>query len=193
MNSRARWSRSCRVRGALAPRAEVVRRADEPLPEQVLPDPVHRHAAGERIPVAGEPVGQLRPAADVRPDLRRSRLDDRDEPARDRLSPVVGIAADADRDRAGMLADRSRTSPAAGAGRGSSSASRSPASARRAAPRSAEARPWDPTSASGFGLAGLPLVGGLRSLLQGLLLRPGAPSAPSPGRRAVFSCARKAS
>ena len=170
MNCRARWSRSSRVRGALAPRAEVVRRADQPLPEQVLPDPVHRHAAGERIPRAGEPVGELRPAADVRPDLRRLRRDDRDEPARDRLSPVVGIAADADRDRAGMLliVHRHRQRRARGGvllqlrdlplqlgeplvdplelGLGSSA---------RLRPR----------------FAGSLLVGGLRSLLQGVLLR----------------------
>jgi hypothetical protein len=53
------------VRAALAPRAEVVRSADQPLSEQVLPDTVHRHAAGERVLGAGEPVGHLQPAADA--------------------------------------------------------------------------------------------------------------------------------
>ena len=73
------------------------------MSEQVLPNSVHRHAAGEGILVAGEPVGQLRAAADVWANDRRLWGDDRDEPARNDLAPVMSITADAGRHRSGTL------------------------------------------------------------------------------------------
>ena len=58
-----------RVSRAQAKRAEVVRRADDALPEMPEPNPVGHHSGGERI-IAGQPLGEPGAAAAV---LRRGR------------------------------------------------------------------------------------------------------------------------
>ena len=49
----------------LAGRAEIVRRAHEPVAEEVQPDAIHRDARGERVRRRGEPLGEFEAAAGV--------------------------------------------------------------------------------------------------------------------------------
>ena len=53
----------CRVGAGHAGLAEVVRRRDEPAPEVELPNAIGHHAGGQRMPGAGDPLGQGEPAA----------------------------------------------------------------------------------------------------------------------------------
>ena len=69
----------------LALAAEVAGRADDPLAEVVLPDPVDHHAGGHRVVGPGDPARQLQPAA---PRGDRGRL-----PAREGLREVPRDAA----------------------------------------------------------------------------------------------------
>ncbi len=54
------------VRRPLAELAEVAGRADQAPAEVVLPDAVHHHARSERVILAGDRAGQLKPAAALR-------------------------------------------------------------------------------------------------------------------------------
>ena len=52
-----------RVRRELAQPAEIVDRTDQALAEMPAPDAIHDHPGRERVPRAGQPSGQLEPAA----------------------------------------------------------------------------------------------------------------------------------
>ena len=70
--------------GRLTLAAEVAGRADDPLAEVVLPEPVDHHAGGHRVVGLGDPARQLEPAAP---------LDDPGPlPCRERLREMPGDA-----------------------------------------------------------------------------------------------------
>ena len=86
------------MRRRVARHAEVIDGGDQALAEQVLPDAVDHHARGERVLRAGQPLGQLEPAALLGIDLRcvRGHSSDREEAARHDRPELLGLAADAD-------------------------------------------------------------------------------------------------
>ena len=91
MNRVARWSSSSGCDGTSPVDAEVVDGRDQPLAEQVVPDAVDHHPRRERVLRAGEPFGQLEPAALLGVDRRAVRdVEHAEEPAghdRARASP----------------------------------------------------------------------------------------------------------
>ena len=56
-------SQKLRVRGTLAKSPEIVWRTHKPLAEMPLPDPVHHHAAGQRMIGRSQPVRKFEPPA----------------------------------------------------------------------------------------------------------------------------------
>ena len=84
------------VAGAVAGLPEVARRADDPLAEMMLPQPVHDHSRRERIVGCGDGFGQFPSAAAIGERRRISAGQHLQEPPRRFVAKVLRVPADVD-------------------------------------------------------------------------------------------------